>query len=269
MSMRMHVLFMLLVGSSASRSVSARNGSTIYDMKLRGRQAVSKTQKDNPPSVAVLLTMYNSPTREAMYASRLRWWLGKTDLPIFVVDSANRSFPKEIKAIRPFQELHFDQKEFLPSFWTQDVDGATTMAELASLDHAWKKFGKLWSTKYDYVIKVTAKYALPGLESALHSLHRGHTFIFQSDDFNLNNESPWKGMPWISTECIGFNSHQMGDLLQLLTDRPEPYLETKVAAAAKHDGFSYEKLPPLQIPKEFRTARAAGDVLTSVLQVSA
>mmetsp|Transcript_89371 Transcript_89371/g.177685 ORF Transcript_89371/g.177685 Transcript_89371/m.177685 type:complete len:214 (-) Transcript_89371:46-687(-) len=204
--------------------------------------------------------MYNSPQREGLYAERLRWWLANTTLPIFVVDSANRSFPKEMQKIRPFQELHFNQRQFLPD-WNETQDGASTVAELASLDQAWKTFGKLWSEKFDYIIKVTAKYVLPDLESAMHLVHRGREFIFQDNAFNLHQE-----MPWVGTECLGFNSRHMGNLLQLLHKKPG-YMEMRVASAAKAQEASYEQLPPLLIPKEFRTPRGAGDILWSVIQV--
>jgi len=298
------MLLMLLLGSltDLSRSLETRSvrGSNITVRGSTGKQPVDKTNIDpqplvdetqedhpapvdeateeppstvvetaqeDPPSFAILLTMYNSPQREGLYAPRLRWWLEKTSLPIFVVDSANHYFPKDMQDIRPFQELHFDQRHFLPPSWNETMDGASTVAELVSLDHAWSVFGKLWSEKYDYVIKVTAKYVLPDLETAMHLTHRGREFIFQDNAFSLNDEIPWLAS-WVGTECIGFNSRHMGSLLHLLQNQ-KGYLEKRVAAVAKFGNYTYEHLPPLQIPDEFMTPRGSGDVLWSVLQTSA
>jgi len=268
------MLLMLLLGSlpicSMSLKTRSHRGSNIKDAFLRGKQPVDKPQDEKqtvdkpqddspPPSFAILLTMYNSPEREGLYAKRLRWWLHNTDLPVFVVDSANHDFPIEMKEIRPFKELHFDQRQFLPH-WNETMDGASTVAELASLDRAWNAFGKLWSEKFDYIIKVTAKYVLPDLTNAMHLMHHGDEFIFQDNSFDLDSNSPWVG-----TECLGFNSKHMGLLLQLLHKQPG-YLEARVAAVAKARELTYEQLPPLLIPEEFMTQRGAGDVLWSVIQ---
>lgn len=263
--MKTPVLLTLLLSRMASCAmclrVHSRNTTSEVDKHLAKPE--NHTQEDGPPSFAILLSMYNSERLEAMYAKRLEWWLRSSTIPIFVVDSANRSFPKEMHDIRPFQDLHFDQKKFLPSNWTPKVDGASTVAELISLDHAWNQWGKLWSTKFDYVVKVTGKYVLPALEDEMHSMHRGRSFIFQSNAFNLNGESPW-----IDTECIGFNSRCMGTLLQMLKGRPEHYLETKVGAITKAGRLSYDRLPEIEIPDIFRIQRGAGDVLDSVLQIN-
>lgn len=104
--------------------------------------------------IALLLTTYNEPSRSTMYAAVIRWWVLNTKYDIFVVDSANRSFPGE-STMGNVRFLHFQQ-----SANVRDV----TVLELESLHMALRHFK---FDAYDGVLKLTGKYIVPGLDGSI------------------------------------------------------------------------------------------------------
>jgi len=218
----------------------------------------SANQARKLPTFAVLLTTYNTRDRELMYTKRLHWWLNKTMLPIYVVDSSGHGFSPSFSNIRSFKQVQFNQTRFLKGNW------GSTEAELLSLKQAWEAFQDDWS-KLDYVVKVTGKYVLPGLQSEMKKIHTGNSFIIQQ-----STDHPESGhLRWVNTECLGFNAARMGELLEMLaTDKRAAALEEKLGQSLMTGRYPMQQLESMQIPYEYWTERGSGDTLYSVLQTS-
>lgn len=210
------------------------------------------------PAVAVLLTTYNEPQRSEMYAKRLEWWLTQTTLPIYVVDSFNRRFPQEGQAqFRQFQVHHFDQTPTLGS----PPRGGSTPAELLSLKEAFKAFRKDWA-QFDYVVKITGKYAIPDLAASMAKTDPGNDFILQSSSFNLHGQYPG----WVGTECVAFNAKKMGDLVALIEKQEPLPVESKLSKLLLDSRRPFQQLPSMPLLDAYKTPRGDGLVLGSVLQ---
>jgi len=212
-------------------------------------------QSQKWPAFAVLLTTHNTEDKEIMYMEPLRWWLRKTKLPLFVVDSAGRGFPPSLSKIRSFKQLKFNQSDKMGDF----VD--STLCELLSLERAWQAFQDDWS-RFDYVVKVTGKYVLPDLQSEMKKVRRGNSFIIER--YTDHKEA---GYLWVNTEYLGFNAARMGDLLEEFANY-EGSFELKLGQVLLTFWHPMQQLGSMMIPEQYRTPRANGDVLIAMLQTA-
>jgi len=217
---------------------------------LRMPKQADKANRNSTAKFALLLTTFNEPKRTDMYAKRLEWWLRETGLPIYVVDSANFSFPPGLEQIRDFRVLHFNQSQVTGGTVPR---GGKTGYELLSLKMAYQAFKDEWA-QYDYVLKVTGKYVLPDLEAYMSAVNPNTDFVIQT--------IPWDG---IGTECIGFNSQRMMDLLLEIESMEAQDLEKRVELTLNGRPERRVTLPLMRIPEEYRTPREYGDTLTAVL----
>jgi len=218
-------------------------------------------EHDQParPSLALLLTTYNEPTRTKMYEQRIRWWLSESTLPIYVVDSYNLPFSEGLMSIRKFREYHFDQTQVLGT----PPRGGSTGGEILSMKKAFDVFKAEWA-QYDYVVKITGKYVLPTLTSAFATVSKGSAFIVQSSHYDLQSSRPG----WVGTECLGFDAKRMGELLAAIEVQHPPPIESKVASLLWDGGhYSHQRLPLMPVPEAYRIARGAGDTLVELQQI--
>lgn len=223
--------------------------------KISGDSKSTK-QRETSPTFAILLTTYNAEDREAMYTMRLQWWLSMTELPIYVVDSAGRGFPPSLSKIRSFKQLKFDQKEV----FGDRMD--STLGELLSMKHAWEAFQKDWS-RFDYIVKVTGKYVLPDLQSAMQKVSKGNSFIIE----HYTDHADAGHLRWVNTEFLGFNAALMGKLLEELANNKNA-LEDRLGQMLVTGNYLSQQLDSMKLPELYWTKRGAGDVLKSVLETS-
>jgi len=265
-----------------SQACQSTDGAGLVQRLAPGRDQ-GKTSSGNP-SFVLLLTTYNEPARTEMYAKRIEWWLRETTLPIYIVDSYDRStpFPAYLRSIRDFQEHHFTQDLRDPLF---AHSAPSTAGELLSLRQAFERFGGEWA-RYDYVMKCTGKYVLPSLASAVAAVPRGSAFVVQSRALRLYPEdhwAPWVRIkchwfrrcpgqaPWVGTECLGFDAQRMGDLVtEVAAQAPGP-LEMKLAALLRRDNdrYPFHIMQRMEIPEAYRTKRGDGSTLAHLAEVDA
>jgi hypothetical protein len=113
-----------------------------------------------------------------MYHDVIRWWMKNSKFDIYVVDSSNNVFDDDI--MEGCTTCHFDQSEFTK------VTGCSTTLEILSINKAFSMFECEWNEKYDYIIKLTTKYTLPGLENTINKYitNTENEIIFQSRIYN-------------------------------------------------------------------------------------
>lgn len=122
----------------------------------------------NATNVVLLLCTYHEPVRSPMYHDVIRWWLHQSSFSLFVVDSANRNFEKDVENHPRVRTFHFDQdRDFDPSLGKRDP----TAYELNAL-RRWCDTYENWlrNNPQRFVFKLTAKYKLPELESVLRTI---------------------------------------------------------------------------------------------------
>lgn len=217
-----------------------------HEVELQAQQVNQSAH----PSFIVLLTTYNEPSRSQMYEKRLEWWLSQTTLPIYVVDSYNAPLAGNLTSFRKFREHHFDQTLVLGT----PPAGGSTPAEILSMKNAFEAFKDDWA-HVDYVVKITGKYVLPTLTSALATVSKGSDFIVEFSNYNMQS-------PWVGTECLGFNAKRMGKLLAEIEVQDPLPVESKVATLLRNQArYSHQRLPLMKIPEGYQIKRGAGDTL--------
>jgi hypothetical protein len=99
-----------------------------------------------------------------MYEEVISWWLYNSSFDIFLADSANNKFNEDIES--KCSTFHYDQT--LNSI-NPRRHSDTTNLEGILLKLAGQYFKQEWKN-YDYIVKLTAKYTLPDLESELYKI---------------------------------------------------------------------------------------------------
>jgi len=195
----------------------------IFNLKIRGR-------------CALLLCTYNEQTRREMYHNVIRWWMNNSDFDIYIIDSSNEKMDDDIE--KQCSVHHFNQVDF-------GVDGNTTDTELFSLQQAYSAFWTQWVRNgYDYVVKLTCKYKLLGLEHALYQLNdSSNDIICQSRKRNC--------------ELIGFKASIFKELINELKDETSTKMEAKLIKV--RNNRKYIHLLPLKNIARYK--RANGSIL--------
>ena len=187
------------------------------------------------PRVAVLLTMFASPARFPMYAPRIQWWEEHSGLDIFIVDSSGSGLAqlKDHSRVFCFKQ---SQPEAL------NMPSAT---ETESLQRALAHFAIQFAS-YDMVIKVTAKYIIPGLAEQCNTIDPCVDLILQH-----------------RTDTCGQNCEVFGArpflFSKMLTNAADG-MESNLAECMSIHPF--QRMDPLALPVEWRVPRSHGDILT-------
>ena len=209
------------VWTKAAEVAAKRAAAATPAEKAQKREATRAALAD----VALLVTTFNenreerggSPEREAMYKARVRWWLEHSSLDMYVVDSAGRCFPDLLpgkskdKSGRVLECVGFDQ-EADPSYIARVRDGAcvatagnrcplsSSFTEALAVNKTFEAFPELATRRL--VLKLTGKYVLPGLETALMQIKNGTVAVVQSQHAHFGR--------WQNTELWGMR----GDLVK-------------------------------------------------------
>lgn len=200
-----------------------------------------------PHQYALLLMTYNNPQRSQMYEDVIRWWMRNSSIfDIYVVDSGNHPFPKDIES--RCNVFHFDQnkidKNDLTFFKNTCGYPTSTSYELISLEKATEYFK---FKNYDMVFKLTAKYKLPTLEESVAKLPKSKYVLQRAG----NND-------WQPCEIYGIKGtilkRTIKDLKSVYDDE-KPVLENKIPQVVK----KAKRLPKLKNLASYK--RASGDHL--------
>ena len=154
---------------------------------------------------ALLLCTYNEPSRCKMYEDVIDWWIEKKEFDIYAIDSFNNVFSNKIES--NVKTLHFDQNPFSNSKNQTDL-------ELISLNEAYNVFGTEWENKYDYIIKLTAKYKLPELT---YTFLTSHVKLVDYDIVCQYKIQEYGNKDWQNTELVLFNTKKMKYVIDTLT----------------------------------------------------
>lgn len=195
---------------------------------------------------ALLLCTYNDDSRKRMYEDVINWWILRKEFDIYIVDSSDNVFSKNIEETT--KTYHFDQRPLSDS-------KNQTVLELISLNKAFSIFGEQWQN-YDYIIKLTSKYMLPELSNSFLSKHVNsvdYEVICQYKTKEYGNKD------WQNTELILFNSRKMLsviDKLHKLQDKGD--LEKRMWHFSRNTNFF--SLPKLKNIAKYK--RKIGDYLS-------
>ena len=191
---------------------------------------------------AILLTSYNTAEREVMYNDVIEWWKKNSVIDIYIVDSGNRKFKDSIEQYAPRIKIHhFDQFKHI------NPPSDTTTLEILSLEQAYEHFKESFSN-YDYVIKITCKYTLPDLTSALEKIQieNGIDMILQFRGHNT----------YQNTELVGMRVNKMNEFLDKMK-KEKGVLEFRISKISKN--YKHVKLPKMKNMSNYK--RAWGDIL--------
>lgn len=186
-----------------------------------------------PLKVAILLTMHGLPERRSMYSQVLSKWLNKTQLPIFIIDSAGNELFNENHS-RPFKYHSFQQTDqrVSPGFEPQ------------SLAKAFEFFENEFQN-FDLICKITGKYFIADLEHLI-------SFILDNAELVLQNR----------TDTLGQNSEIFmikPSLFPKLLSSQFVSTEEKLVDFNNQTSPQVIHLPPLPIDNTF--ARNDGKIL--------
>ena len=188
--------------------------------------------------VAVVLTMWRAPQRADMYDSRIKWWETHVARPdaLFLLDSYGSLHNSS-------QTLSFDQTKRFGTVKRRSSSTYELFALKAALDQWQAEF-----RRFDYVVKVTCKYVVPGLLEWFHSQAPTTSLVLQS--FGISN-----------TEVLGIRSDELRAILQQLTEKNDVQCCIESALLQVKRQYSVRKMPRFAVPSSFQTKRGAGDVL--------
>jgi hypothetical protein len=102
---------------------------------------------------------------QGIYRKVINRWLNKTNIPIFVVDSSNYTYPE------------FSNTRLRVCSFTFSQLSSSTICEANSIFYALENCKEL--SNYDYVIKVTGKYYIPFMYTNISYVLDGHDLYFQ------------------------------------------------------------------------------------------
>lgn len=109
--------------------------------------------------------------RIATYTKSLSQWLEKTKFRIVVIENTGHSFPEW----QEWKEIYSDRLEVI-TFRENDVEDAEYLkgnnskgaSEIFAINYA-RSYSK-WISEMDFLIKITGRFFIPGLESYLESI---------------------------------------------------------------------------------------------------
>lgn len=203
---------------------------------------------NKPKRYALLLTTYNEPIRTKKYIEVINYWLKNSNYDIYVVDSYGKNFPKiQNKRLHTYS---FKQSDYFKKKY--NIGHYELYALWLAVLHWEKQF-----QQYDYIIKLTGKYRLPVLPSKLKQINKNYDIILQ-------NESIPKAK-WQNTECIGFHTHSIRNIIRHLFFDYNPMLHFeerlwKLLYDKSHN-YNVFKLSKIDIPVKYRAVRNEGNIL--------
>ena len=171
-------------------------------------------------TVAILLTMWRSPERQSLYATRIQWWKEHVQAPdgLFLVDSYG-NLPNSSNVLSFNQSLHFTPQQ-------QHSSSTYELYALAFVLDAWKSEFQ----KFTYVFKVTCKYVVPKLLRWIHNANPSTSLVLQH---------------YYGSEVIGFRTRDMVQIVSNLTalNRVQCCIEDAVRAIKSF--HSITQMPPM------------------------
>ena len=189
--------------------------------------------------LAIVLTMWRAPDRASMYESRIRWWEHHVKHPnaLFLLDSYG-SLKNSSHVLSFNQTRHFGSV----------ARHSSSTYELFALKSALDQWESVF-LQFDYVVKVTCKYAIPDLLPWFHSNNPTTTLVMQA-------------MGDANTEILGIRPEKLRTILKQLTAKNDIRCCIENALLAIKSQYTVWKMPPFPVPVQFRTKRRAGDVLS-------
>lgn len=218
---------------------------------------------------AILLTMHAStPAKVQMYQKVLGLWLANTQLHVFSVDSANA--PQFQTSIHErWTPCSFDQADISFPFFTRHIN--SSVYEALSLRFANQVLERDF-VNFDVLFKVTGKYFLPKLEHLTASILPGTECLVQSRSrFYVfappmqNTEIVGLAPPLLKQFADQFFQDFQGALsanAEAQNVRKNPIWTLENTAAYFAPTKRSFRLPRLEVSRETRFAREAGDVLS-------
>lgn len=190
-----------------------------------------------PLKCCVLLTMYigGNIKRKQTYLHRINRWLNETSFDIYTVESSGEL----LNIIHPrLKQFTFIQGE--------EFKGNSTILERNSLLKAHNYFKNDFK-KYDIILKITAKYFIPSLESLIKHIKPDTELLFQYSHSKSNNIQ--------NTEITGYKSNIFYDITNRITNKG--IYESQIEKYSKK--YKTYRLPKLYL-EEF-TERGDGIIL--------
>lgn len=127
---------------------------------------------------AVLLTTCIKPavesfqsdetTRKKQYEESITKWMDKTNLIVYVVESSNRGFPELEEKYKHTNRLHIIKYDQTKVSCNHNSGVCRTYYEAYSMKYALEQM-----KYYDYILKVTGRYYLDGVEKDLNNILHG------------------------------------------------------------------------------------------------
>lgn len=188
----------------------------------------------------LLLCTYNVEQRRDMYHTIIRWWMKNSKFDIYIVDSSNNEFDKDIE--ESCKTFHFDQYDV--RYGGDDMKCSSTLTEVLSLREVHKVFGEEWENNYDYIIKLTCKYTLPELEKQCNAIKNRDNIMLIQNRGGAN------------TELLIIRSDKFGELVEEFY-KMDSILEHRLRDLKPN--FKHIKLPKIYNTSTYK--RAAGDTL--------
>ena len=198
---------------------------------------------------ALLITTYNSTKmRNTMYTSIINWYLKNTNITIFVVDSYNAGFDNIECSDQKRLFIHkFDQNTY------KLHHKSSTTCEIISIKEA---FANFCFNEFDYIFKLTGKYAIPELENYLDKFE-----ISDTPDLILQYRAVSKHKAQ-NSEIFGISVLEHERILSLLESFPARVaLECRLFNIMENDDVKYLKLRKLIPLESLSYKRNCGDCL--------
>lgn len=209
--------------------------------------------RDFPPgNCALILTTHANEDNFFMYNRVVNWWLSKTPVNIYVVNSS--TFPLQLEDHERLTVVSFDQTKVdrrlknWPEYYKTSLP---TLGEALSLA-AVSKVMSHEIRDYKYVVKLTGKYILPDLPVALHELPPDFSMAVQKPE---DSQCPWRSEVWVTS---GKTYQASVTILSLMEDLKN--MEARIGIVSALYKASY--LPPLEIPEMWRFPRSGHDIRT-------
>ena len=178
--------------------------------------------------------------RKAYYMIAIHNWLNKTNLPIFIVDSSDYTYP----------EFH-DTRLRVCSFNQNDIDKnyhSSSQYEAHSIIYAMDYF-KNELKEYTHIIKITGRYYL-NIEEILSNLENEDCDVIVQHQHNDE-------ISWQNSELFGFRNGLQHDILFDRVISKKMLMECALYDVSLNN--SYIRLPPIE---NLHKATRGGDGLT-------
>ena len=194
----------------------------------------------------ILFTMHNAVDRERMTNDILDYYTNTLEFPVeqlFFVDSSARGV-KDTR-IPDSNQVVFDQKLGCPNISNSTDLESCSIRKISHDDAIMHRL-----LQKDYTVKLTAKYKLPDICSAVHEgMETGSTVLIQSN--HLQN--------WQNTELWGAKSDQIYDIIENVNLRTGLMEHRFFDQCQKTD---CHRLKPLENVADYK--RGAGDLLSQL-----